>query len=472
VTVLCRVLEQHHVLKVLREIDREIAKRAERGGVFCIARRADRVALKHLYDLLRHHHRHDARWIEDHSPLRQVASGHGLKWVSRDDRPYLSLLGGAGSGTGSTAAHEWVQGELCELGELLQQARSEAEFPVPGGKVDVAWDVVAWEVDLTAQPEMEQRHRAGVRHGAGLRMISLVDSRQLGVAGMADVPRVGVRHLEASAAAGTAGQTDASLARQVVDNLWGFDLLSHKWRKANGVRFDDFCTALLAEELVYGAAPGSHASYRWLRRADLQRAEELERSAAQKRASQEAADRVLAAARAEAERLRVSLATLATTEQQALVGATRHREAARRCETEYARVVALAPSAERAVRGYLKSGAGTQETAPLANYLARIVEQPWWIRLWARLWAWMKRGSSHDKFVRAKKAALRQLAARARAERQHAKELESQAGAAGAEARRISELLGTTGRLTNVPQAAPGADPEHSRALTTSRLSE
>jgi hypothetical protein len=84
--------------------------------------------------------------------------------------------------TGANEKHAWIQKELCELGQNLEQQVTIEHCDMESGfRGDVVWhpSKICWEVDLTINSRYKQNRRKNTRQKAGLRMVSLISARDL-----------------------------------------------------------------------------------------------------------------------------------------------------------------------------------------------------------------------------------------------------------------------------------------------------
>lgn len=84
--------------------------------------------------------------------------------------------------TDANAKHAWIQKELYELGQNLEQQVTIEHCDIEKGfRGDVVWhpSKICWEVDLTTNSRYEQNRRKNTRQKAGLRMVSLLSARNL-----------------------------------------------------------------------------------------------------------------------------------------------------------------------------------------------------------------------------------------------------------------------------------------------------
>lgn len=182
-----------------------------------------------------------------------------LIWVDGSSRRSAHVRRPAGSAKGQTGEHqkseehEWLQVELCDLAyELGEDA--EIEFPLHGGRVDVAWlkSKIAWEVDLSLPNRTEQTHRKDARERAGFRLISIMDGVDCKES-LLEFPSVVVHDLKVQA-------RQRHLATNRLPNFFVNSVVelaegSLSWQPRNGLQLRAFCTQLIRGEWQYEQLP-------------------------------------------------------------------------------------------------------------------------------------------------------------------------------------------------------------------------
>lgn len=183
----------------------EVERRIKRGDVHDIRKERDREVCWLLFAGIREQEKQRPPWGE-RSPLRDVINKRALIWRTGSDakRECLARLPGEEpepkeADYHEAVRHKWVQAELVELGWQFQQNRSESELQIIDGAVDVAWDELAWEVDLTVQLPSDQKRRERVRALAGLRMVAILDDAEPRNKLRAEVPEVYLSQLVSTA---------------------------------------------------------------------------------------------------------------------------------------------------------------------------------------------------------------------------------------------------------------------------------
>ena len=153
--------------------------------------------------------------------------------------------------TDAIAKHAWIQKELYELGQNLEQQVTIEHRDIENGfRGDVVWhpSKICWEVDLTTNSRYEQNRRKNTRQKAGLRMVSLVSARDLKRVMDHEILTIALNNLHKS------HYHRYPLAALFVANFYslnsnGAGML--KWQKFDGKQFDELVRECMQTKATY-----------------------------------------------------------------------------------------------------------------------------------------------------------------------------------------------------------------------------